>query len=95
MESCKKQFDSLELLDLEEDAVQAEVDNLETCTQYVALGRTLGEMICFKLNNILSPEQDLKAKVFCYKRFFGQGRSLGRLNHLWHFPTSEESLPGG
>ena len=43
MESCKEQFDQLELLDVEEDAEEAEVENLEACTQYVVLGRTLGE----------------------------------------------------
>ena len=42
LESCKEKFDSLELLDLADDDVQREVDNLEPCTQYVALGRTLG-----------------------------------------------------
>ena len=42
LESCKEKFDSLELLDLADDDVQSEVDNLEPCTQYVALGRTLG-----------------------------------------------------
>ena len=46
MESCKEQFDKLELLDLADDAVQAEVENLEACTQYVALGRTLGRLPC-------------------------------------------------
>ena len=70
MESCKKQFDSLELLDLEEDAVQAEVDNLEACTQYVALGRTLGEMICFKLNNILSSESRTRRRRCSVTRGF-------------------------
>ena len=46
MESCKEEFDKLELLDLADDAVQAEVENLEACTQYVALGRTLGGILC-------------------------------------------------
>ena len=46
MESCKEEFDKLELLDLADDAVQAEVENLEACTQYVALGRTLGGLPC-------------------------------------------------
>ena len=56
MESCKEQFDELELLDVEEDAVQAEVENLDACTQYVALGRTLGELIFNPQNLILFPE---------------------------------------
>ena len=46
VESCKEQFDKLELLDLADDALQVEVENLEACTQYVALGRTLGGILC-------------------------------------------------
>ena len=42
LESCKEKFDSLELLDLADNDVHTEVDDLEPCTQYVALGRTLG-----------------------------------------------------
>ena len=45
MESCKEQFDELELLDVEEDAEEAEVENLEACTQYVVLGRTVGGIL--------------------------------------------------
>ena len=49
VESCKEQFDELELLDVEEDAVHAEGENLDACTQYVALGRTLGGQNMWKI----------------------------------------------
>ena len=52
LESCKEKFDELELLDVEEDAVQAEVENLEACTQYVALGRTIGGLLS-ELRNLI------------------------------------------
>ena len=64
MESCKEQFDKLELLDLAEDAAEAEVENLEACTQYVVLGRTLGGLLSAQ-HSSLSGEQGLKVKVQC------------------------------
>ena len=64
MESCKEQFDKLELLDLAEDAMEAEVENLEACTQYVVLGRTLGGLLTAQYSS-LSWKQGLKVKVQC------------------------------
>ena len=95
VESCKKQFDSLELLDLEEDAVQAEVDNLEACTQYVALGRTLGGH--WSVDPVLFTGCDLqvpKVKEPCYTKFSGRNQHLMMLRTSLSFQTSEPSLLG-
>ena len=64
VESCKEQFDKLELLDSAEDAAEAEVENLEACTQYVVLGRTSGGLLTAQ-HSSLSGEQGLKVKVQC------------------------------
>ena len=96
LESCKEKFDSLELLDLADDDVQSEVDNLEPCTQYVALGRTLGGHSS-SVDPVLFTGCDLqvpKGKEPCYTKFSGRNQLLMMLTTSLPFQTSEPSLLG-
>ena len=95
LESCKEKFDSLELLDLADDDVQSEVGDLEPCTQYVALGRTLGGH--WSVDPVLFTGCDLqvpKVKEPCYTKFSGRNQHLMMLRTSLRFQTSEPSLLG-
>ena len=79
-----------------DDDVQREVDNLEPCTQYVALGRTLGGHSS-SVDPVLFTGCDLqvpKGKEPCYTKFSGRNQHLMMLTTSLPLQTSEPSLLG-